>query len=182
MPQGLFGNYVSFTFDPAKASAYIKGRMKALLKLAARAWVEEAKSRVPVWSGAERASLTNVAGYAGVPVFGPGRHNQVTHTEPRGVPNQSGRQQDGQSAESFQFDDSGINGKVFFRWKTSLFHFRVNEASDARNFGFRLIDPGPYNLKQHCANAVREAIADELKRNPFRFKNLFRKRVFKFGG
>lgn len=176
----IIGNYASLTVNQAKASRYISERLRTLFHNAVREYVDEIKNRVPVWSGASRLSISQLAAYAGVPIFGPGNHSLVTHTSPRGVPKQAQRQGAGQAAEEFQVDDNARSGKLFMRWKTSLEHFVTNEQYDVSG-SIRLINPGPYNIRQYAQDAFRASINKQMAARPFRANRLFTVRRFKLG-
>lgn len=180
---GLTGSYASITFDQNAASNYVRGRLREILRLGITAWVEEAKSIIPVWSGASRASLTQVAGLVGVAVFGPGKGSTVAHSnEP--VPGVKNRVGLGQSSESFEVNDSGEGGRFSFRWKSDLFHLNVNERTNvnALSHRFHLIQPGPYELRRHCNDAFKRTVDAELARFQFRIRQFIRTRRIKIGG
>lgn len=183
---GIFGNYASFSLDQERATKYISNKLRGVLKVGVEAWVDEFKNTVPVWSGGERAAITQIADYAGVPVFGPGSVSRVSHDTPRGdlspKINKAARQAEGRASETFSVQEDAIKtGKLFFRWNSNLPYFNVNERVDARIFGFRLLDPGPYLIRTRGIEAFKRAVVQELRLNPFRVKNLFRIRRFKVG-
>jgi hypothetical protein len=183
MSKGLFGSYASITFDGPRFTRYIKERLRDILKVGITAWVEEAKSRIPVWSGASRAALTQIAGFVGVPVFGPGKGTGTVHSDSP-VSHAPNREGDGAASENFEVDINGASGKVLFRWSSSLFHLNVNERVNVNELHhhFNLIQPGPYELRKHCNDAFKRAADEEMRRFQFRIRQFVKTRRIKVGG
>lgn len=179
----LFGSYVSLNLDKEAASRALNRKVRELFKIGIRAWVDEAKNVVPVWSGGERAALTQIAEYADVPVFGPGSNSRVTHTDVRDVArNVEERQEEGRASENFEVEQS--TSKISFRWSSTLDYFNYNERFNANIASSRanLIDPGPYNMREQANNAWNEAVREQIAANPFRVRNVLRIRRFRLGG
>lgn len=186
--RGIFGSYTSFTLDKGLMTKYMAGKMRNLLNTGMTAWVDEAKNTVPVWSGGERAALTQIAAYVGVPVFGPGSASRVAHDTPRNdidpKIDKAQRQAEGRASERFSVQESGIGAsKIFFRWTSTLPYFNFNERQNANEVNPRsnLINPGPYFMRQRANDAWDRAVREEIRINPFRVKNMFRIRRFKIG-
>jgi hypothetical protein len=181
----LLGSYVSITFDVNQATRYVQGRIKDILLQGMIAWVEEAKSRIPVWSGASRAALTQIAGFVGVPVFGPGKgtgsahSNNIVAVPPRAKLGPA----DGQASETFTPPEVQ-GGKVFMRWTSNLDHLNINERVNVNDIHhhFNLIQPGPYELRQHCNDAAKKIMVSELNRFQYRIRSFINYRRRKLGG
>lgn len=180
---GLVGSYASLTFDVDAASRYVKGRLRDILREGIVAFVEEAKSDIPVWSGASRAALTQIAGYAGVAVFGPGKGHKVAHRNDP-APNAPNREGEGAASESFEVNDTGAGGKFSFRWQSNLFHLNVNEWVNVNEISghFHLIEPGPYEMRRRCNDAFKAVTDKELARFQFRIRQFIRTRRIQIGG
>lgn len=161
----LTGSYGSLLYDQVAHRKYVQRRMSEILLIGVRAYVNEAKNIIPAWSGASRAALSQIAGFVGVPVFGPGPSSRVQNTSP--VSHAPNRQSDGAASETFTVDKSGLDsGKIFFRWSSNLFHLMINDVSNVNLISsrFHLINPGPYHLHQHCSEAYKAAVQEELLR------------------
>lgn len=181
----MMGSYVSLTFDINQASRYVRGRLKDIFMQGMTAWVEEAKSNIPVWSGASRAALTQVAGFVGVPVFGPGRGTGSAHSNEivAHPPVAKHSPADGANSEHFEVDADGNTGRFKFRWSSDLFHLNVNERINVNEFPhFHLVQPGPYELRKKCNDAWRRVVNAELDRFVFRIRSFINFRRFKIGG
>lgn len=179
----MFGSYISITFDAARATRYVQGRLRDILIQGMMAWVEEAKSRIPVWSGASRASLTQIAGFIGVPVFGPGKGTGSAHSNEIVATRAKTGPADGQASETFTPPE--INGgKIFMRWTSNLGHLNVNERVNVNDIHhhFNLIQPGPYELRKHCNDAAKQIMVSELNRFQYRIRSFINFRRFKLGG
>lgn len=178
----FMGSYVSLTFDVNQATRYVQKRLQDILTQGMVAWVEEAKSIIPVWSGASRSALTQIAGYVGVPVFGPGKgtgnahSNEIVSNSKRFTP------QDGQASETFT-PPTADGGRIYTRWSTNLFHLNVNERIDVNaEYGFHLTQPGPYDLRKLCNNAAKQVMVAELNRFQYRIRQFISYRRIKLGG
>lgn len=160
----LTGTYISLLYDQVSHRKYVQRRMKEILMLGIKAYVNEAKNAIPAWSGASRAALTQIAGFAGVPIFGPGPSSRVQNTSPQ--PHAPDRTGQGAASESFTVDEGGLEqGKIFFRWSSNLFYLIANDRENMNIlWGFHLINPGPYHLHQHCSDAAKAAMGEEMER------------------
>lgn len=181
----MFGSYISLTFDTDQATRYVQKRLRDILTQGMTAWVEEAKSRIPVWSGASRAALTQIAGFVGVPVFGPGKGTGFAHSNQirAFAPVAKTSPADGQASESFT-PPTQQGGRVFMRWSSNLEHLNTNERQDvnATSSRWNLIQPGPYNLRTFCNDAAKKVMDAELNRFQFRIRSFIKTRRFKVGG
>jgi hypothetical protein len=176
----LTGSYGSLLYDEAAHRKYVQRRMREIFLIGVKAFVNEAKNTIPVWSGASREALTQIAGFAGVPVFGAGPSSRVLNTtrQPQ-APNRAGQ---GAASESFTVDESQIGtGKIFFRWSSNLFYLIANDTTDMNaEWGFHLHNPGPYHLHQHCSEAYKAAVNEEFLRfqlNTRQFLKVVRRQI-----
>lgn len=181
----IAGSYISLTFDANAASRYVQKRLKDILTQGMVAWVEEAKSIIPVWSGASRAALTQIAGFVGVPVFGPGKGTGSAHSNEIVTTKAKTSPTDGQASETFT-PPTVDGGRVFTRWSTNLFHLNVNERVNVNTLDlehpFHLTQPGPYYLRKRCNDAAKQVIVSELNRFQYRIRSFISFRRIKIGG
>lgn len=161
---GFVGSFAQITYDHEAHRQYVRRRVREIMKVGIKAYVEEAKNIIPAWSGASRAALTQIAGFVGVPIFGPGPSSRVQNTTPQAdAPDRTG---EGAASELFEPPVVDTSGRAFFRWKSNLFHLVINDAVNVNLISsrFRLINPGPYQLHLHCSQAYKQAVSDELAR------------------
>lgn len=181
----FMGSYVSLTFDVNQASRYVQKRLKDILTLGMTAWVEEAKSIIPVWSGASRAALTQIAGYIGVPVFGPGKGTGFAHSNEIVTNKAKTSPADGEASETFT-PPTADGGRIYTRWSSNLFHLNVNERVNVNSLDlkhpFHLIQPGPYDLRKRCNDAAKQVMVAELNRFQYRIRQFISYRRIKLGG
>lgn len=176
----LTGSYGSLLYDVAAHREYVQRRMREILLIGVRAYVNEAKNTIPVWSGASRAALTQIAGFAGVPIYGAGPSSRVLNTVPQShAPNRAGV---GESSESFVVDETGSSqGKIFFRWSSNLFYLIANDTTNMNTaWNFHLHNPGPYGIHAHCSAAYKAAVNEEFLRfhlNTRQFLKVVRRQI-----
>jgi len=120
-------------------------------------------SKIPVWSGASRATFLHLAQELNFPI-----DIQVSPTAktPRislGLANSSG-----------ELDDNGNDGIVMMKYSTSLDHLVFNEYNNANAFGHNLKTPGPYKFQDAGADAFNTYLTTHRARflpNPFKFQS-----------
>lgn len=180
----LKGNLIGMTLDIPAITRSVQDDLKQAMYQGIAAWVEEAKSNIPVWAGASRSALTQIAGYVGIPVFGPGKGTGAAHSNnivavpPRAKVSPA----DGAASESFV--PPHVEGKrIVSSWQTNLYHLSVNEVVNVNllSHRFKLIQPGPYNLRQKCEAAVQKSFNDNLSRIQFRIGSYIRYINIKLG-
>jgi hypothetical protein len=181
----LKGNLIGMTLDISAITRSVQDDLKQVMYQGITAWVEEAKSNIPVWAGASRAALTQIAGFVGIPVFGPGKgtgrahSNEIVAVPPRAKVSPA----DGAASESFVAPH--VEGKkVVASWTTNLYHLSVNEVVNVNllSHRFKLIQPGPYNLRDKCEQAVKASFDRDLARIQFRIGSYIRYINIKVGG
>lgn len=169
--QGFIGSLSALEFDGRAAKLLLHNTSIEIMKVGVRAWLAKAEDftirgsdvGMPIWSGASRATLQPVADIIGEQVskFGqraPGAPNRVSE----GL---------GSATAELKIQ----RGKYSFKYTSDLYHLEVNNDNDARQWGFRLIHPGPYKFIEQCNKAFYEAVAKELANFSIRFliaKNL----------
>lgn len=110
---------------------------------------------VPVWSGASRATFRKLA-------------NQVQYNVPI-APKVPSRIPMGEAAsEGFLTMNPGT-GKYTFHYSTRLEHLIVNEYNNANDFGFHLIQPGPYHFQEKAEAAFWIYAATIRLHSPWQF-------------
>lgn len=114
----------------------IDNQCREILVDGVKAWVNSVASIVPNWSGMSRASLQPIADKVGITIF-------ASPVRP-GVPNRVAEGRASGSATLHPLDDNDVDGKYFFDWQSTVFHFVYNESHNANLVGFHLINPGPY--------------------------------------
>lgn len=185
----ITGQFVGMNLDVSGFIRSIQNELKDVVQKGLIAYVEEAKSRIPVWAGASRAALTQIAGYVGIPIFGPGKGTGNAHNNDPVAFRSKVTPSDGAASEHFQ--PPYVDGK-FIRtsWSSNLYHLYINDNFNANiewppsrylRGGFRLTQPGPYELEQHCEKAVRDTFDRELGRLTFRIAQFLRLIRFNIG-
>ena len=146
MPK-LTGNLLALKISPT-IIGNLHSRWKEINRDAVKAWVETAAAIIPQWSGMSRATLKKLGDRVGVSVAAfpvPGVSNRVSQGE---------AQSKGSLIEKL--------GTYGFRYSTNVFHLAVNENVDARKFGFRLINPGPYRFRLKADTAYLREVKKQL--------------------
>jgi len=121
--------------------------------MAAFKWLSAVSAKVPVWSGASRATFLHLANAISLQLsISP----VVRHRIPLGLAESEG-----------SFNVKG--GRVSFTYQTTLRHLIYNEFHNANvEWGFHLIQPGPY----HFQEAGRRVFGQEAEHvrllNPFK--------------
>ncbi len=142
----LTGFFAELNFSSAAAERAITDEVERQVFRAWDAWVTEFIRIVPVWTGASVGTILPVAEKIG---------RSVSIAAPQGTA-PGNRSSEGAAASTATLVRR--NGIVTIEYRTALMHLLVNNAIDARVFGFKLKKPGPYNLDKACANAFLEAI------------------------
>ena len=144
----LTGFFAEVNFSKAAAEKAIMEEVERQVFRAWDAWITEFIRIVPVWSGASVGTILPVAEMIG---------RNVTINAPQGhAP--GNRSSDGVAASTANLTKQ--RGLVTIEYRTALMHLLINNAIDARVFGFKLKKPGPYNLDEQCANAFLAAIKE----------------------
>lgn len=152
MPK-MTGSLVTLKISKSIFNQY-RSRFRQINKDGVRAWVETAASIIPQWSGMSRATLKKLGNRVGV---------QVAAFP---VPGSSGRQPPNRTALGQQQSQGELIEKKTtfgFKYSTSVFHLAINEILDARQFGFRLRNPGPYNFRLKSDLAYIKEINRQLR-------------------
>jgi hypothetical protein len=132
-------------FDQTGYRARLEIEVHEAVNKAWRAWLAEFLDIVPVWSGQSVASVKELANLidADVPI-----------TPDSNAPD---RRNLGQSQGSAS-EETGP-GKRILTFRTAVPHLLVNEKIDARVFGFRLRNPGPYDFVLKAGMEFQESIS-----------------------
>lgn len=157
MPK-FIGTLAEISFNTKKFVNTLDKEANIILVEGIRAWLDTMTSIVPNWSGMSLASLQSLGDKVGVTVnvFSvPGVRNRVAEGRSLGTASVSR----GPAVYSFE-------------WKSNVKHFVINEQFDARQWGFRLINPGPYNAISQANDAFTRKIdpllRDLLRRSGFK--------------
>jgi hypothetical protein len=137
--------------DFARYRQALHERLSEALVQATMSYIDATAERiVPVWSGASRATFSELASHVGyVLMLSPvgGAPNRVS----LGLANGTGT-----------FETDSANGIYRFSYSTTLSHLIINEYHDATQWGFHLINPGPYHFQEAGAEAFRQ-VASEVE-------------------
>lgn len=131
----------------------LDSRWKKINRDGVKAWVETAAAIIPQWSGMSRATLKKLGGRVGV---------QVAAFP---MPGPSGRKPPDRVALGEQQSEGKLIEKLGtygFIYSSNVFHLAVNENVDARQFGFRLVQPGPYRFRLKADLAYLREIRKQL--------------------
>lgn len=141
--------------DFRKYREALHAKLAEALAQAATAWIDTATPPdtanpvIPVWSGASRATFSQLANYIGY---------VLTYPIADGGPDRISL---GESMGSGTFvAGTGDPGIYSFSYETTLPHLNVNERYDARQWGYRLVNPGPYNFVEKGREAVRKVFTE----------------------
>lgn len=148
----IFGNLTAIKISPVLINN-LNSRWKKINRDGVKAWVETAAAIIPQWSGMSRATLKKLGDRVGVPVAA------------FPVPGPSGKQPPNRVSEGEQQSSGKLIEKLGtygFIYRTNVFHLAVNENVDARQFGFRLITPGPYRFRLQADLAYIKEIKRQL--------------------
>jgi len=92
---------------------------------------------IPVWSGASRATFSELASYV---------EYVISCSPVHGAPNRIALGTDSGTAI---FEPGTVSPGVYsFTYETTLPHLIINEYHDATQWGFRLKNPGPYHFQE----------------------------------
>lgn len=141
----LKGFFSELNFSVKGATKAIDDELQRHLFIAWNAWVTEFIRIVPVYTGRSVGTILPLAEIL---------ERSITVNAPRNTA-RSDESRDGASQSSAEL--VGGNGRWVLSYQTSLRHLLVNEAMDARIFGFHLIKPGPYNFQEQCRAKFLEA-------------------------
>jgi hypothetical protein len=140
----------------ARYRAALQERMSEVLKQAAVQYLRAtAEGKVPVWSGASRATFSALASHVDYALF---------IAQASGAPN---RIDLGLAHGVGVFEIDATQGLFSFTYSTTLPHLIVNEYYNANTFinpktgqpYFHLKTPGPYHFQEAGQDAFREATA-----------------------
>jgi hypothetical protein len=152
----LTGFFAELNFSTAAAEKAITEEVERQVFRAWDAWLTEFIRIVPVWSGASVGTILPVAEKIG---------RSVSINAPQGQA-PGNRSSAGAAASSATLVSKP--GLVTIEYRTALMHLLINNAIDARVFGFKLKKPGPYNFDEACGNkfleVIREARLPDLTR------------------
>lgn len=132
--------------------AEINKRLQELIKQSARVWLAEVIPRVPVWSGASRATFEHLAAAAGVTV-----PISPTPTAPDRIPL-------GRIHSRGGIEKTG-KGVWRFYYETDLEYLIANETQNVKRgeYGLRgrLITPTPYQFREAGSKAVEDFLSKQ---------------------
>jgi hypothetical protein len=138
----------------ARYRELLQARLIETLKQAAVKYLQAtAMNKVPVWSGASRATFSKLAQEAEFELsiaIASGAPDRIAWGDSQGV----------------GLFETGTPGLVSFTYSTTLPHLIINEYNNANTFArptggfyFHLIHPGPYHFQEAGQQALREATA-----------------------
>lgn len=151
---GFKGTLNDISFDGKIARKLLEAKSFEIVKAAIIEWINVAEQIIPIWSGESRGTLIAVGELVGHQVSGIGTTSGL-----RKPPN---RWRDGekQTRTSLVFK----RAKWTFLYQHQVPQLEVNEDHDARQWGFRLINPGPYNFINQANEAFDARIREELSK------------------
>ncbi len=161
MPK-FIGTVAEIKFDTRKFLDALDKEANAILVEGIRAWLDTIVSIVPNWSGMSLASLQELGDKVGI---------TVNAFPVSGAPN---RVAEGRSLGPTTIK-RGPN-IYSFEWRTKVLQFIINEQFDARQWGFRLRHPGPYNAIPQAQAAFLKTVDARLAVIKLPFKVLVRQR------
>jgi len=118
--------------------------------------------KIPVWSGASRATFLHLASELNFPI-----DIQVSGTA-------KPRINLGMAKSSGELDDNGRDGIVSMRYQTNLDHLVFNEYQNANAYGHHLKNPGPYQFQkagQRAFNAYVTGVRSSILPNPLQYQS-----------
>ena len=120
-----------------------------------------AVQKIPVWSGASRATFLHLAQELNFPL-----DIQIAGTA------KTPRISLGLAKSSGELDDNGRDGIVSMRYETNLDHLVFNESNNANAHGHHLKTPGPYHFQragEQAFNSYLTANRAAILPNPFKY-------------
>lgn len=144
-------------------SKTLNHNLEVLCHNAARQFLKGVVPLVPVWSGMAKASLMPLASVLHVALSVSPRAEYATMSatgkmHKRTPPDRTSEGMASSNSDFFYIDEQAH--KFEFRWKSSVYHFNVNDQIDPRPFGIRLThQPIPW----HAVEAGRRLANLELK-------------------
>ena len=147
-------NFVAPRIDLAKYRNILDKTLREAIAQAIVEWLEATVlGEVPVWSGASRATFLALARNIqyNIPIFPV-------------APSRVGR---GVSESSASLETDAMSGRYVFTYHTTLPWLIINEYFDARQWGFHLKKPGPYDFQKKGQDAFRRYAMNVRLPNPF---------------
>jgi hypothetical protein len=145
----------------ARFKEALHARLSECLAQAAAIWLQTtATGIVPVWSGASRATFSELAGYVGYVLSFPIQSD---------APNRIGWGVS-EGTGTFMLQTDVAKGLYQFSYSTTLPHLMINEYYNANLFTnpltgqpyFHLIHPGPYHFQEAGQEAFRRYASSEI--------------------
>ena len=138
-------------FDEKGYKKRVDEVIRIVIKEAMRRWLRKALKIVPSWSGMSRASLRPLGQYL---------HVAVPIDVVEGAPDRIA-----QGVAKAVTDFLKVSGgRYTFKMGTKVKHFKINDAYDATQWGFRLKNPGPYGIFETMEGDTKSYIIVELTR------------------
>lgn len=142
--------------DLKAAEAALHREIIEILKAGVKAWVERATSVIPNWSGASREVFREIGDAVGAS-FNSGPVNRPWH-----VPDRRGL---GRASSDYRLN---LSGPIYeFEHTNNLPHLQINEQFDATQWGFKLLQPGPYNYREQAKRAYQNEVDARLRQRKF---------------
>ena len=140
----ITANFKLPRFSFADYQERLNQRLGDALAESARQWLNATALFIPVYTGASRATFSQLASQVGFNLSARGRAD-IKHVEDLG--NSVG-----------EFNRSGKDGLFTFTYATNLKHLIYNEFNNANLVGFNLIQPGPYDFQGKGETAFKKSI------------------------
>ncbi len=135
----------------------IDAYVKETIEMAARAWIEAAVEKIPVWSGASRATLQALASAVGANVPISVKNSAPDRIALGRLYSRGGIEKDGRASYNFYYE-------------STLRYLAANETSNVkpRTNGLRgrLIRPTPYNFREAGEKAAMKVIDARMEKLP----------------
>lgn len=151
------GSLVKLKLDINAFKRELEESMKKKVFEAWSAWIDKFVEIVPVWSGASHGTILPLADAI---------KKTVIIVAPRGSAKHDNSEIGRQKSSAVLTSEPT---KVNIEYSTHLFHLFINEYFDARIWGFKLINPGPYNFQGKCGQVATEILAGYQLPNLFEF-------------
>jgi hypothetical protein len=150
----LKGSMAVMTFQNAAFRQDFDNKMQEILKSCVKVWLSVAVSKIPTWSGMSRGTLLKLAEKVNyqISIF-PTPNGQ--RREPGGI---SEGMDKSKGELLIQFPRYG------FYWESTVKRLNINDAYDSRQWGFRLITPGPYHFRVTADAAFKDAALKMIRK------------------
>jgi hypothetical protein len=137
----------------------LHARLSEAIAQAGCKWLVSVDEVVPVWSGASKATFTELAHQVGYPLS-----IGVSSTAPDRIDL-------GLETGTATFETNPATGIYSFSYETTLPHLIVNEYCNANTFinpqtqrpYFHLLHPGPYHFQEKGQKAFRDYVAHDFE-------------------